>query len=153
MLSGRAAPCFLGRPDRDAIEPVRQLLAPADRSGPPRQDEKGRLKGILRVVRIGQHPATDAQNHRAMAMDQDSERILGDVSFAGQESLQQLGLGHAAERPQGVERLDLSEDDLCRSSLHRLTLSGRPLVSSFFLSGTGRPSPGAFKNRGKTRLY
>ena len=58
----------------------------------------------------------------------------------------------AAERPQGVERLDLSEDDLCRSSLHRLTLSGRPLVSSFFLSGTGRPSPGAFKNREKATL-
>ena len=44
-----------------------------------------------------------------MAMHQGREGILGVVPGPGEEELQQLGVGQAAERPEGVERPDLTE--------------------------------------------
>jgi hypothetical protein len=63
MQSGCAAPRLFCRPDGDAIEPVRQSPALADRRRPTSQNQKGRLKGILRVMRAREHPPTDTQNH------------------------------------------------------------------------------------------
>ena len=139
------APRLLRRTDSDPIEPVRQLLPPADRGSPAHQDQERRLEGILRIMRAGQHPAADAQNHRPVAMDQGRERILGVLSTPGEEQLQQLGVSQPTERSEGVERPDLPEEhDLPIRSPSAWTLAGLP--SSSFHHGTGRRAIGAFRN-------
>ena len=54
-----------------------------------------------------------------MASDQGRERILGVALTPGEEPLQQLGVGPAAHRAEGVERPDVPEDAAGRSPVHR----------------------------------
>ena len=58
---------------RDAMQPGAQRVRLADRVGLERQDQEGRLKGVLGRVLIPQHAAADPQHHRAMPMDDASK--------------------------------------------------------------------------------
>ena len=83
-----------------------QGVAAADRAGRAGQDEKRGLERILRVMRIAQDVAADAEHHRPMPRDQGGERQLGRLAAPGGKSLQELAVrqaGHRAGVEQGVK--------------------------------------------------
>jgi hypothetical protein len=68
------------------------------------------LEGILRVMRIGQNAAADAQNHRTMPLDQCGERLFGPIAPLGREPLEQLTIGQVAIRSGREECAKLPHD-------------------------------------------
>ncbi len=81
-----------------------------------RQDQEGRLEGVLGVPRVGQQAATQAQHHRAVPGHQRGE---GRLVAPPREALQQLGvrLGQVALQPAGSVQPpdDLAERLACQS--------------------------------------
>ena len=65
-----------GGPVRDSVEPVPDQVPRTDRGGPPGQDEEGGLEGVLGQVRVADHAAADAQDHRPVPADQGGEGRL-----------------------------------------------------------------------------
>jgi hypothetical protein len=89
----RLRPTPRGDLQRHAEEPARQRVGPADRSGPPRQDQERRLGGILGVVEPAQDAAADAEHHRPVPLHQRRERrgrVV--VAPARQEAPEQLAV-------------------------------------------------------------
>ena len=148
-LARSPAPGLLGGPDRDAVEPAPELFAPSDRRGPPRQDEERRLEGVLGIMRCRQHAPANALDRGPVAMHQGRERVLGVVATPGEEPIQQLGVGQAAQRAQRVKRPDLAQDAPGRSHVHP---DSPPRVSvrnsSRILIGKGMARSRIGKNRG-----
>ena len=91
-----ALPDLLRRADGDTVKPVGQALPPGDRASLPREHEESHLESVVRVVGIDQDPATDPKHHRPVSLDHGREGILGRVTMARQEPLQELRI---AERP------------------------------------------------------
>ena len=87
---GLASSRFFRRPDRHAIQPVRQVLVMTDRRRPPSQNQEGCLKCILGGVVVPECTTTHAQNHRPVAFHENTKRILGRRSNSGDEMTQQL---------------------------------------------------------------
>ncbi len=83
---------------RHLIEPRTQRITHPETPGLLDQDEKGGLKGILAVARIGQHTTANAQNHRTVPFDQNREGQLGGLAPAGGEPLQKLTIGQLPRR-------------------------------------------------------
>ena len=62
------------------------------------QDQERRLEGILRILLVAQDPATDAPNHRSMAVHQGSKGgLVTGGKEAGQERAVPVGEGQLAE--------------------------------------------------------
>src|SRR5215469_8346174 len=59
-----------GRAVTHAMKPARQRVGLADRARPAHQDQERGLKGVLGVVRVVQNTPTDAEDHRAVPLDQ-----------------------------------------------------------------------------------
>jgi hypothetical protein len=57
------------------MEPGAHLLARDDRGRPPHEHKEGRLERILGIVVITEDAAADAPDHRAVTMDERSERL------------------------------------------------------------------------------
>ncbi len=70
------------------------------------QDQEGGLEGILGGVRLVQHAPADAEDHRAMPAHQGRERRLAFGRITSQESIQQLPVAQAGERPHVPEDLE-----------------------------------------------
>jgi hypothetical protein len=64
------------------------------------QDQEDSLKGILRVVRASQHALADAQDHRTMTGHQLLKGGLGRLVMPGDEPVEELSVGHRADRSQ-----------------------------------------------------
>ena len=80
------------------MEPGADRVADPEPAGLPDQDQEGRLEGVLRVVRVGQHAPADAEDHRAMPLDQGREGQLGGLGGARRESFQELAVRQARAR-------------------------------------------------------
>src|ERR1700678_4433139 len=65
-----------------------------------------------------------------MARDQGRERILGVAIAPREEPLEQLGVGPATHRPEGVECMDVPEDAASRFVIHSMTVLGAMSGSS-----------------------
>ena len=98
------------RPQGHAIKPMSEQLRPADRAGPPRQDQERGLEGVLGGVPVAQDLPADAQHHRPVAADQGRERDLGQLVAMGVESRQQLTVAHPRNRSRVHDRLGSFQD-------------------------------------------
>jgi hypothetical protein len=69
-------------------------------------------------VLVAQNRPAGAQNHRAMALDQDRKCRLGDIDGTAREQIQQLPVGQAPQRPHVEKPLDMPEGNPLLSSDH-----------------------------------
>ena len=70
----------------DAVQPAAQRVGGADRAGLPRQDEEGRLEGVLDVVLVLEDGAAGGQDHRAVTGHQRLEGgLVVRLGISGQE--------------------------------------------------------------------
>ena len=67
---------FQGTAVGGPVEPAGQRLALADRMDVPRQDKEGRLKSVLGVLLVAQHPPADAQHQRPVAFHEAGKGVL-----------------------------------------------------------------------------
>ena len=101
------------------MEPRAQRIAHPERTSLLDQDEEGRLKGVFDVVRVDQQTPANPQDHRPMALDQGSKRLLGGVTRSGRKPLQELPVGQLAGRSDCQQRAKLLQDPLIPSRRHR----------------------------------
>jgi hypothetical protein len=99
------------------VEPWPEGSDSNQRTRRPRENQKGRLKGILGGMRIAQRLATDSEHHRAVALDQRGESKLCLVALRFGEPLEQLGVGASADSTHGEERAELGQKGI--TPIHR----------------------------------
>ena len=98
-------------PDADPVEPSPERIVHADQRGLAGEDEEHRLERIGRGVVVAQHPAADAQDHRAVPLHQGRKRRLGrgDI-LPAEEPRQQLGIRQPADDADAEQRLQVIAD-------------------------------------------
>src|SRR5262249_19349519 len=69
-------PRLAGQPAGDLVEPVAHGVLPAEGRRPPGEDEEGRLKSVLGVLLVTQHPPAHRQDPRPVPPDEGGERTL-----------------------------------------------------------------------------
>ena len=94
----------------DPIKPTPDRLLMADGSDATDEDQERRLERVLGVVRVMKPVATDAQDHRTVAEDEDLESRLGRRVATAGEPLQQLTVGQPGGRPDVEKRLDFAQE-------------------------------------------
>src|SRR5689334_21850998 len=67
---------FHGNPIGNPVKPAGHGLAPGDRSRPADQDQKYRLKGVLRVLLAVQQALAQTEYHRPLALEQGGKSRL-----------------------------------------------------------------------------
>jgi hypothetical protein len=76
------------RAQRDAVQPIPQEFGPANRAGPPRQDQESRLKRIFGRMLIAEDLPTDAQDQRSVPANEHREGNFRQLVSAGAKSRQ-----------------------------------------------------------------
>ncbi len=105
---GGPGPCR--DPSAHPVEPGAQRHVNADGPGPSEQDHEGRLERVLNIMGIVQVASADAQDHRAMALDDRLERRLRGPRgpfrpvVPLQETIEQFRVGQPRGAPDGKER-------------------------------------------------
>ena len=107
-------------PQRHLVQPGSQRVAHPEAAGLAHQNQESGLKGILRVVRIGQYAPANAQDHRPMPLDQGGERLLGRIAPLGREPLEKLAVGQLTDRADREECAKLPHDAAILSQGHGL---------------------------------
>ena len=108
--SGRRRPGAGRRPVRHRVEPGAEGVPDPEAGGLLDQDQEGRLERVERVVGVGQPGATDAQDHRPVAVHQRRERQFRRLAPVVREPLQQLAVGQVADHADVEQRADLPQD-------------------------------------------
>jgi hypothetical protein len=90
-----------------AVEPACDRVLPPDRAGSAGQHEEDRLGGVLGLMLVAEHLATETKDHRAVSFDHDGEGIL--VAMQG-ESVEELPVAQSSDRPAVKECLQLLQD-------------------------------------------
>jgi hypothetical protein len=103
----RLGPRVPGDPEGNPIEPVCQVLAPADRAGLAEQHQERCLEGIFGTVTIWQNAPADAPDHGPVPRQQARE---GNLIAAADEAFQQLGIGRRAIGLQRRQSADVAKD-------------------------------------------
>jgi hypothetical protein len=114
--SGRPGAC--GGAEGHLVQPGAQRIAHPETAGLLDQHQEGRLKGVLRVVRVGQHAPADSQDHRSMPLEQRGEGEVGSLASAGRKPLQKLPVGQLPDRAHVEERAQLPDDNSVPSDRH-----------------------------------
>jgi hypothetical protein len=101
----------IGRdPERNAEEPARQGIGSADRATAFGQYQERRLRSVFGVMNVAQDIATDAQDHRPVALDNCREGGRGvGVTAPRKESVQERTVRQIPERACVQDRLQLSQ--------------------------------------------
>ena len=88
--TGRRSLLTARDPESHPIEPARDRALLADRGSLADQDQEACLKGIFGIMPFAQHRLADAEDHRAMALDEGGERKFGYlmIVIAGRETLE-----------------------------------------------------------------
>jgi hypothetical protein len=81
----------------------------ADVTCPAGEDEKGRLAGILHILRLSEHSPTDSDYHSTVTLDQRGERRL---IPALHKPLQQFVVGQAVSLLGGYELSHVLQNSL-----------------------------------------
>jgi hypothetical protein len=105
-------------PDGNAIEPVTQELTRSERSRAPRQNEKGRLKGILRRVEVTEHHPASSQDHWPMAINNGLKCKRGGFVVSSYEKFQQLRVAHRTVGTQSEQPVKIPTDSSSACSHH-----------------------------------
>ena len=119
--AGGRRPCSAGHAVGNPMEPGTKRVLNPERPGLLDQDQKRGLEGVLGIVMVSQGLPADAQNHRAVTLDQGGEGQLGGLATPGQESLQELPVGQLADRPQIEQSSKPPLFSSARSSCHEST--------------------------------
>ncbi len=93
----------------NGVEPASQGAAAIQRPDPAKQDDKGSLKGVLRVGAAAEQAAADAEDERPVAPHQRRERLL---LPGGDKALQELAVGEGVQPWGGHELPQVAEDGL-----------------------------------------
>jgi hypothetical protein len=128
MANARSAisgPCSQGDSTCDAVEPVAQSIAIADRPRLPHQDQKRRLKGVLDIPRISKDTAANAQNERTMPLNQSPERALIAPRV---KAFQKLSVRYPGRRANLEQPVHLPQDGIAPSLNHGHPLNSHPLL-------------------------
>ena len=112
------------RPGRDAggdaVEPVPDRVAIADRSKSLDQHQERGLEGVLGVVRVIQHVPADPHDHRAVPRDERLERGFGVLEARPADPGEQLAIGEAGDRPHLKQGRQVALKPLGRTTGHAL---------------------------------
>jgi hypothetical protein len=108
-----------GDPGEDAMQPRPQRLPAANHAGLQRQDQEGRLEGVLHGVLISHRAAADAPDHRPVTPDDPFEGALGRGALAVAEPTQQLAIAQAADGALVVQHADVANEAQGYGTSHR----------------------------------
>jgi hypothetical protein len=133
----RRAPDLSGGAEGDAVEPASARGPVPDRAGLAEQDEEGRLKGVLDVVRVAQGVPADAEDHRPVPVDQGREGGFRGLAASCEEAVEQLSVGEAGDDSEVEESMDLFQDVPASAGQHGSSPSGTVLA----WSGLDTPAP------------
>ena len=103
----------------DTVQPARHTIAVAQRSGLLHKHQKGRLKSILRGMRIVKNAPANAQNHRAVPDHQGPKRGLPRVAIA-KRLRHQLTVRPRSHRSVTEQRLEVARGVRLQSKGHGL---------------------------------
>ena len=101
------------------MEPRSQRIANPEVAGLLDQDQECGLKCVLGIMWVDELCSADAQNHRAVALDQRLESQFRDFEAAGRKPLQQLPVRKVSDCPDVEERAQLPSDGSILPGLHR----------------------------------
>jgi hypothetical protein len=116
--TGDRRPGARSRTECDLMQPRAQRIPHPKSAGFPYQDEESGLEGILRIMRVGQHSATDAQHHRPVPLDKERERLFGGKIPIGGEPFQELAVRQLLRRTHVIKRSELPENSPIVSDRH-----------------------------------
>lgn len=91
------------------MEPRADRVALTDRAGFASQDQECGLEGILRVVLVMQDLTADAENHRAVPLDEGGEGRFSCLIGPYREPLQELRIVQTGHRPGMEQHLDVPQ--------------------------------------------
>jgi hypothetical protein len=111
------------------VEPTGHGGSASDRSGPARQDQEGRLKGILGVVWVAEDRAADAEHHRTVSLQQSLERQFAGLTVCGHEPLEELLVGDVADHAFMEERAGVPPDVAMQTFRHAQASDRSPVFS------------------------
>ena len=129
--SSRSNSRFLGRTVCDTVEPVCDFLAGDDRSGLASQNQKSRLEGIFRLMRIVQDARAYSKDHGTVSPYEHCEGFVGGLIAQFDEALEELFVVQVREHSAVTERRQVPEHFPCRTSRHERVSS--PVFASFYL--------------------
>jgi hypothetical protein len=95
---GRPAASTRGNAVGHSKEPAPNRFLVSDEPGSVREDQKGRLECIFRIMRILKRRPADAENHRPMPDHQLFKCRLGTIIFLRDKPVQKLGIGDRSHR-------------------------------------------------------
>ena len=91
-----------------AVEPTGDRLPITVRTGLLQQDQKSRLEGVVRLVRVSEDRPANAEDHRTMALNNRRERAFGGFACPICESFEQLAVGQASDRAGSEQDIGLT---------------------------------------------
>jgi hypothetical protein len=106
------------------MKPASERIAISNGSRSSGENEKRRLKGIFREMRVAEKPPADAQYHRPVPFHQRGESCLRDSALARRVSVKQLPIREHTMSAGLEERANLFvEADFWSASRHRPILA------------------------------
>ena len=100
------------------MEPWAQGIPNPETAGFLNQNQECRLERVLPVVGVDKLGAADAQDHRAVALDQGLESQLSGLAPAGRKPREQLPVRELPDCPHVEERTQLPQDGSILPCLH-----------------------------------
>ena len=117
----RPRPRTRGDPQRHPVQPRPDRISRPDRPCAACQHQERRLEGVLGLVAVAEHRATDSQHHRAVPRHQCGEGGLGHLvvlAATGREAFQQLVVAQPGRRPRLEQGGQVSRRDVGWSACH-----------------------------------
>ncbi len=102
----------------DSVQPAPDRLTVADRNRSPSQNQEDGLEGVVNIVRVVEHVAAHAHHHRPVPRHQGFKSQIARLVTTGQETLEQLPIGHAGIGPNAEEHLHVVGEQLGRCVGH-----------------------------------
>jgi hypothetical protein len=101
------------------VQPARQRLATPERANSRHQDEERGLEGVVRLVGVVEDAPADAEDHRAVTLDERGEGELGRLAVASGEAVEELRVGQSGHRADVEQGADLADDGVVAGRRHR----------------------------------
>ena len=111
---------------RHSVKPRTYRLTHPQGIGPPRQDQKDGLKGILGVVVVSKDTPADTHDHRAVPVHQGFERQFGGFISPRRELLDELPIGESGDSPDFKNELEPPKRGAILRDCHKSVLQ-RPV--------------------------
>ncbi len=100
------------------MEPRAERVAHPQAARLPDQDQERGLESVVGFELAGQYTSADAENHRSVALDQDSECELGGLAAVGRKAFQKLAVGQVADDSDVEEGFELMNQGRALVAFH-----------------------------------